>query len=166
MSFWIVTDACSDLPRDYILAQNKLMVIPMHYQADDSDMLLDLMSEDFEKNTLSFYDKMRGGASTKTAQINQGTWEESVKDILNAGEDVLILAFSGGLSSTAQQAILAAEELSEQYPERKIYAVDTLCASMGEGLFVHYVLQYRDNGHNIDDCRKWAEENNKNVRRS
>ncbi len=163
MSYWIVTDACCDLPRDYILAQDKLKVVPMLFQADDEEQLLDLTAPDCAAQISAFYAKMRAGAKTRTAQINQQRWEEALEPLLKAGEDVLALVFSSGLSSTAPMAALAVASLQARYPERKIFAVDSLCASVGEGLFVHEALQRRNQGMPIAALRDWAEQNRQRV---
>lgn len=72
---------------------------------------------------------------------------------------MLILAFSSGLSTTCQSARLSAQELSEKYPERKVYAVDTLCASLGQGLLVWHAVQEKNKGKSIEAVREWVEEN-------
>ena len=158
MSFWILTDACSDLPCEYIRKQAKFHVVPMLYSANQEEAYLDLTQEDSAEKTRQFYAKMRGGALTHTSQVNQKTWEEAAEKHLIDGEDVLILAFSSGLSSTAQMAALACEELRQRYPNRRIASVDSLCASLGEGLFVHYCLQYRDAGHSLEETRVYGED--------
>ncbi|MBQ8136284.1 MAG: DegV family protein [Clostridia bacterium] len=158
MSFWILTDACSDLPCDYIRKQDQFQVVPMLYSADQEEAYLDLTREDCFENTRNFYAKMRGGASTHTGQVNQKTWEEAAEQHLKDGEDVLILAFSSGLSGTAHMAALACEELKQRYPERQIASVDSLGASLGEGLFVHHCLKYRDAGHTFEETRAFGEE--------
>ena len=78
---------------------------------------------------------------------------------LAAGKDVLVLAFSSGLSTTYQSAVIAAEELGEKYPERTIRVVDTLCASMGQGLLVWYACKKRDEGLSLDALYSWVMEN-------
>ena len=80
----------------------------------------------------AFYESLRAGATAKTAAANRGTFIESFEPIVAAGEDLLYIGFSSGLSATFQAAKGAAEDLSEKYPDRKIYAVDSLAASMGE----------------------------------
>ncbi len=163
MPYWIVTDACCDLPEKYIHSHACLMVVPMLYQADDDEKLLDLESADAERETLAFYDRMRAGASTRTSAINEASWIAHVEPLLQAGNDVLILAFSGGLSNTADQAAMAVKLLKEKYPDRRICSVDSLSASLGEGLFVHRVLEKRDGGMDFDACARWAEENVQNT---
>ena len=78
---------------------------------------------------------------------------EAIEPLLQAGRDVLVLAFSSGLSATFQSSKLAVEELSEKYPERKLYTVDTLCASLGQGLLVWYAAQERKKGRTIEEVR-------------
>ena len=77
---------------------------------------------------------------------------------LAAGEDVLVLSFSSGLSTTYQSAMIAADDLREKYPQRQIRVVDTLCASLGQGLFVHYACRKRDEGLTLDELTAWCEE--------
>ena len=163
MPFWIVTDACCDLPEEYIHSHTNLKVVPMLYQADGEAHLLDLESRDAGKETKAFYDKMRAGAVTKTSAINEASWIKYVEPILKGGEDALILVFSSGLSNTASQAAMAAEALKEKYPDRKVRTVDSLSASLGEGLFVHRVLMQRDAGMGFDECAEWAEKNVQNT---
>jgi len=84
---------------------------------------------------------------------------EAIEPLLQAGRDVLVLAFSSGLSATFQSSKLAVEELSEKYPERKLYTVDTLCASLGQGLLVWYAARMKNEGRGIGAVRDWLEEN-------
>lgn len=161
--FWIVTDACCDLPEEYIHSHKYLKVVPMLYQADDDSRMLDLESKDAAKETKAFYDRMRAGASTKTASVNEASWIEYVEPLLKEGSDVLLLPFSSGLSVTASQAALAVETLKKKYPDRKIRSVDSLCASLGQGLFVHRVMEQRDRGMAFDECAEWAEKNVQNT---
>ncbi len=160
MSFWILTDACCDLPAEYINRQHFLKVVPMVYNVNDSECLHDPLNTDSDIRTRDFYNQMRSGAMTHTAQINEQVWTEYTEPLLKKGYDVLILAFSSGLSSTAHSASKAAEALSEKYPDRRVVSVDSLCASTGEGLFVHHVIRYRDQGegHSLEECAQYASE--------
>ena len=78
---------------------------------------------------------------------------------LQEGRDVLVLTFSSGLSTTYQSAVIAADDLKEKYPHRSIRVVDTLCASLGQGLLVHYACQKRDEGLSLNALADWVEEN-------
>ena len=82
-----------------------------------------------------------------------------MESALSAGKDVLVLAFSSGLSTTYQSAVIAAEELGEKYPDRSIRVVDTLCASMGQGLLVWYACKKRDEGMSLEELYGWCLEN-------
>lgn len=94
-----------------------------------------------------------------TAAVNVAEYQAHLEPILAAGKDVLVLAFSSGLSTTCNSARIAAQELSEAYPERKILVVDTLCASLGQGLLVWYAARMRQSGKSIEEVRDWAEAN-------
>lgn len=107
----------------------------------------------------AFYESLRAGATAKTAAANRGTFIESFEPIVAAGEDLLYIGFSSGLSATFQAAKGAAEELSEKYPDRKIYAVDSLAASMGEGLLVYLAAKKQKEGASIEEVRDFLEEN-------
>ena len=105
-----------------------------------------------------FYDMLRAGELATTSAVNVAEYTQAVEPILQEGKDVLILAFSSGLSSTYQASVLAAGELREKYPDRKIYTVDTLCASLGQGLLVYLAAQEQRKGKSIEEVRDWAEE--------
>ena len=90
-------------------------------------------------------------------------YTEALEPLLQAGKDVLILAFSSGLSTTCNSAVIAAQELGEKYPDRKIFAVDTLCASLGQGLLVWYAAKARERGGTIEEVRDWVEDRKLNL---
>lgn len=106
-----------------------------------------------------FYDKVRAGSMPTTSQITPMDFKEAVGPILAGGEDVLYLAFSSGLSGTYNNSRIAFAELAEEYPQRKVICVDTLGASMGEGLLVYLACQQRDKGKSIEEVAQWVEEN-------
>ena len=86
-----------------------------------------------------------------------------IEPVLSSGEDALVLAFSSGLSTTYQSAVIAAQELQEMYPDRQIRVVDSLCASMGQGLLLWYACQQRDAGLSLEELTAWCEENKLNL---
>ena len=159
MSFWIVTDACSDLPADYIAKQNQLHIVPMSYQIEGKVYEIDLTDETLHTRVHDFYEKLQNGAVATTFQVNQIEWVERVTPLLDKGEDVLMLVLSSSLSGMYGTSVAAVNELRKKYPERKIYTIDTRCASLGEGLLVHYTLQYRDAGHSIEETYQWVQDN-------
>ena len=106
-----------------------------------------------------FYAKLRSGIPATTAAVNVGEFTDKMEPILQAGKDILIPAFSSGLSTTYNSALIAAADLSERYPDRKIYVVDTLAASLGQGLLVYLAAQKKAAGASIEEVRDWLEEN-------
>jgi len=109
----------------------------------------------FEK----FYKAMTDGAETKTAQVNADEYISFFTPLLEAGNDILHISFSSGLSGSYNSAIIAKNELAEKFPGRKLYIVDSLAASSGYGLLVDKIADLRDDGMEIDDLYKWVEEN-------
>ena len=152
MSYRIITDTCCDFPQ-HMYEELNLTVVPLtlNFQGKEHN--------DFtEEFILSMYRGMRAGETGSTAAVNPEGWANAIESALCAGEDVLVLAFSSGLSATYQSAVIAADELAEKYPERKIRVVDTLCASLGQGLFVWYACKKRDEGLSLDALFDWCEE--------
>jgi DegV family protein with EDD domain len=159
MSFWIVTDACCDLPADYIEKQKKLYVVPMSYQIDGEVHEIRLTDRTLPDQVNAFYEKLENGSVATTFQVTQDEWTEHVTPLLEQGEDVLMLVFSGSLSGMYLTAKAAEAELSKKYPERRIVAFDTRCASLGEGLLVDYAIRYRDAGHSFEETLQWVTDN-------
>ena len=105
------------------------------------------------------YDGVRAGEMPTTSAVNPDGWATVMKPALDEGMDVLCLCFSSGLSTTYQSAVIAAEELKEEYPGRTIRVVDTLCAALGEGLLVWHACRHRDAGESLEQVYTWVEEN-------
>ena len=151
MSYCIVTDSCCDFPQK-LYGQLQLTMIPLslHYRgAEHTDL-----SEKFLKQ---MYKGLRAGEHATTSAANPALWKQALTPILESGKDALVLAFSSGLSTTYQSAVIAAEELQENYPARTVRVVDTLCASMGQGLLVWYACQKRDEGMPLEELTAWCE---------
>ena len=128
----IFTDTSANLPAAYI-QKYSLRVIPLHYSINGVQAEQD-PTIDFDGKT--YYDAMRSGAPVSTAMINLAAFLEPLHEALAAGDDVIYIGMSGGISGTAHAAAMAVEELQEEFPERKIAAIDTYAASLGEGLQV------------------------------
>ena len=156
----IITDSCCDLTQTMADELN-LVVAPLtvNYKGQEFQNYLDGRTLD----TKEFYNGLREGELTSTAAANPSLWAEIIKPALEAGEDVLVLAFSSGLSTTCNAARIAAEELQETYPDRKIYVVDTLCASMGQGLLCWHAVKLQKNGATLEEARDFCEENKLNL---
>ncbi len=110
-----------------------------------------------------FYKYLREGGSAKTSAINSSVYEELFRAELEKGNDIVHLGFSSGLSATYNCARLAAEELAEEFPDNKIYVVDTLCASLGQGLLVYLCAQKKLAGATADEVYSYAEETKNRI---
>ena len=154
--FVIVTDSSCDLP-DELVRKLELHVAPLAFIMGDETY--HNYPDNREMSPEEFYSRQKQGQMATTNAVNVGQAAEVLEPILQEGRDVLVLAFSSGLSATYDSARLAGEELREKYPERKLFVVDTLCASMGEGLLVWHAGQLKKQGKTIEEVRDWAEEN-------
>ncbi len=152
--FKILTDSCSDLS-PALVQDLELDVFPMTFVLSGQEY--QNYPDDRMMANREFYDRLRGGEMATTVAVNPTQWADMARPYLEQGLDVLILAFSSGLSTTAHNARLAAEELHEEFPDRRVEVVDTLCASMGEGLFCYHVAKKRLSGATLDETRDYAE---------
>ena len=157
MSYRIITDNCCDFPAEMYEELN-LSVVPLVVRFQGKEV-----SQYSEKWLKKMYAGLRAGEEATTSAVNPQGWSEAIEPVLAAGEDALVLAFSSGLSTTYQSAVIAATELSEKYPDRKIRVIDTLCASLGQGLLVWYACQKRDEGMDFDGLADWLEEHKLNL---
>lgn len=110
-----------------------------------------------------FYANIAAGAQPTTSQVSVGEFIELWTPFLEAGRDVLHISLSSGISGEFESASMAAKQLSEQFPERKIIALDSLAASSGYGMLVEYVADKRDEGASIDECCQWVLDNRLRV---
>lgn len=153
-NFIITTDTTSDLPADYV-RKHQLGMMSLTYTINDSTYTWE--------NPLpvnEFYDYMRAGSLPTTSQVNPEEAKALFESILTAQDtDILHIAFSSGLSGSYNSARIAAAELMEIYPNRRILVVDSLCASLGEGLLVHKAVTLREQGSSIEETAAWLEEN-------
>ena len=153
MDFQIITDSCCDFPTP-MYGQLGLSFVPLTVEFRGNT------SDDRNDDTLKdMYQGLRAGEVAKTSAVNPSRWSQAMEKALAAGKDVLVLAFSSGLSTTYQSAVIAAEELKDAYPDRKIQVIDTLCASMGQGLLVWYACKKRDEGLSLDEVAQWVLDN-------
>lgn len=152
----IMTDSSCDLPAS-LAAELELTVLPLTVTIDGKSYTNFL--DEREITFKDCYASLREGCEAKTAAANVDAFEQAMEPILQAGEDILYLGFSSALSSTYNAGALAAEQLSEKYPDRKILTVDTLSASMGQGLLVYLTVQQKRAGATIEEARDYAEKN-------
>lgn len=152
----IVTDSSADLDVQ-LVEETGVEVLPLSFLMEEKSY--QNYPDNREMDPHAFYEKLRAGSTATTSAVNVGQYIDFCVPHLEAGRDVLILAFSSGLSATCRSAQLAAEELTEKYPDRKILVVDTLCASLGQGLLVWLAAREKQAGKSIEEVRDWAEEN-------
>lgn len=157
--YWIVTDSAIDMTKSWIDQQENLRILDLSYLMDGEAYVSDGTDESIHE----IYDAMRNGKLLKTAQVTPEMWENCFRELLGAGHDVLTIAFSSGLSGTCSAAFTAAEEVRADYPERKLLVIDSLQASAGEGLMVHYAIKNREKGMSIEDNAAWVEKNVQNF---
>lgn len=158
MPYQIMTDSCCDLTRDTCDAL-QIPLAPLTLILDEAPQ------ENFtcQEQVDAFYDRLRQGAAASTAAVNPEGWKRILVPALDQGKDVLVLCFSGALSATCQAARIAAEELAERYPSRRICICDTLCACLGQGFLVYHACQLRDQGADFDTLCRWVEEHKLRV---
>ena len=156
-NYQIITDSGCDLPNEILEKLDlKMVSLSMIFRGKT---LPDSVSGD----TKAFYDAMRQGESATTSAVNPDGWAVAMENVLAQGLDALVITFSSGLSTTYQSAMIAADDLREKYPNRKIIVVDSKCASLGQGLLCHYAAKKRDEGLSLEELAAWLEENKGNV---
>lgn len=159
-NYVILTDSSCDLPAS-MAAEMQIEVLPL---------TLDLDGECY-KNYLDgreigfhdFYERAKTAKNMKTSAVNQQQFMDIMEPIVAAGSDILYLGFSSGLSGTYNASILAANELNEKYPNNKIICVDTLCASLGQGMFVYLCWKEKQAGKTIEEVAAYAEQIKPNL---
>lgn len=153
MSYQIITDSCCDFTKE-MYEKLGLAVVPL---------MVNFRGQTFpDRNDESLKDMYAGlcaGEVATTSAANPGQWQELMEPYLQKGEDLLVLAFSSGLSTTYQSASMAADELRTMYPDRTISVVDSLCASLGEGLLAYYACKKRDEGMPLRELTQWLLDN-------
>ena len=154
--FQIVTDSSCDLPQA-LADELDLAVLPLHVLIGEHTYANYLDGR--EIGFREFYDKLRDGERATTSAVNVSEFTAVMEEKLKAGLDILFIGFSSGLSTTYQSGAIACGELREKYPERKIYVVDSLCASLGQGIFVYYAARKRTAGMGLEELYSWCLDN-------
>lgn len=158
MSFELVTDSCCNLAEETI-DRYGLHVLPLTFMADGEDTVYQSYLKGEKTDLSRFYKMMRDGKVFRTSLPNLSNSETLFRSLLDTGRDILYLGFSSGLSGTYEATELLAKQLRGEYPDRKIYTVDTLAASGGQGLLVWHACQHAEAGEGIDAVRDWVEGN-------
>lgn len=158
-NFRIITDSSCDLSAS-LVQELKLQVVPLQVRLEEKEF--NNYPSGSPENLLDFgdfYNALRQGSNTTTTAANPEIWRLAMEEPLSQGQDALVLAFSSGLSSTYAAAELAAKELREKYPQRNIQVVDTLCASLGQGLLVYLAAKKQQEGLSLDETAQWVRDN-------
>ena len=159
-SYVIVSGATGDMPQS-VIEEYGLHVIPMNVRVNERDYLYH--PDEKELSCKDFYTKLSAGEESVTSQITPIVFKEVFESYLKEGKDVLYIAFSSGLSGTYNSARLIADELSEQYPERRLVCIDSLCASIGEGFLVYLAGKMRKEGKSFDEVVEFVTNNRTRV---
>lgn len=155
--FIISADSTVDLPKEF-LEEKQVPIVSLSY------IIAGATYKDGEGLTSKeFYDKIREGAMPTTSQVNPEQARDLFEPILKEGKDILHIAFTSGLSGTYNSCRIAAEELSEEYPNRKIVVIDSLCAASGGGMLLYKALELKEQGKTLDEIATWVEENKLHV---
>ena len=152
--FVLITDSTSDLSIHMINKFN-IEVLPLHFSLGGKTFKD--YSDEKEITRKEFYNRIRQGETSVTSQINPEDFIKAFKPHLEKQIDILYIAFSSGLSGTYSSACMASNELKEIYPDRRIIIIDSLCASLGEGLLVYLAALEKQKGMSIDQLAKWVE---------
>ena len=156
-NYVITTDNNADLPEEFY-KEHPIGCTYFSYTLDGKEYT--------KENFLpveEFYSKMRAGSMPTTSQVNPERVRALFEPYLKEGKDILHIAFSSGLSGTFNSCRIAAQELMEEYPERKIRVVDSLAASLGQGLLVYLAQRRKEEGADFDSVAQWTEEHKKNI---
>lgn len=155
--FKLVTDNTADLPLEYLRLHDVDYMFLSYILEGEAYV------KGKELNWKEFYALMRSGKMPTTSQVNPDEAKSFFEECIKENQEILCLAFSSGLSGTCNSARIAAEEIMEEHPGVKIVVIDSLCASLGEGLFVHKAVQLRDQGKSLEEAAEWLEEHKLNF---
>ena len=159
-NYKIITDSTCDLPST-VIRELDVHIIPMEYILDEVSHFQDI--EDEGEKTASFYGSLREGKVSSTSMINTVRFMDVFEPYLKAGQDILHISFSSALSGSYNASRMAAEELKELYPERKILVLDSIAASIGQGLLVYHAVLKKRQGLTHEELYVWLEENKKQI---
>lgn len=159
-NYLLVTDATCDLDIETVEKYN-IEVLPMSARLGDKEYMhyYDFREISFE----DFYEAIRQGQLSSTSQITPHQYIEHLSPMLEAGNDILYICFTSGLSNSYQSSLLAQKELQEKFPERKLVIIDSLNACTGEGYTVYHAALNKEKGMGLEENAKWIEDNRQNL---
>lgn len=156
LDYVIVTDSTADLPVK-LVEELGIHVVPMSFEMNNQSYMH--YSDAREMSIKEFYNHIRDGKTSKTTLINYATYMEAFEPILKEGKDILYIAFSSGLSGTYNNSQIIIQELLEAYPDRQIISIDSISASVGEGMLVYNAAQKKKEGLSLDQLKEWIDQN-------
>ncbi|MDD3368319.1 MAG: DegV family protein [Lachnospiraceae bacterium] len=157
--FKIVTDSTADLPESF-LAEHHIGLMHLSYTFGEDNYG---GTTGRELSSQEFYNRIRNGEMPVTSQVNPDQATEKLEEYLLENHNILYLAFSSGLSGTYNSVVIAAQEMAEKYPESNIMVLDTLCASLGEGLLVYYAVKMQQEGRSLEQTYEWLSSHRQNL---
>lgn len=158
MGYILSTDSCCDLPQE-MLERYKIRTIALSYNINGTDYTDTSDIEDLQ----AFYSRMRAGEMPKTSQINMQQFVDYFEPMLKEGMDILHISFSSALSGSCASAFLAQAALAERYPQAKLYVLDSVSASLGEGLLVWHAANMLEAGSSAEQVYNWCEQNKRKI---
>ena len=156
----IMTDSCCDLT-DQMARDLELEVLPLTMHMDGQDYPNDLAGTAISNQ--EFYKRIRAGKLATTSAVNVGQFQDAMSRVLESGRDIVCVCFSSALSTTYQSAVIAAEDLRTEFPEAEIHVVDSLSASLGQGLLLYLAVEQKRKGLTAAELAKWVEDNRLTV---
>ena len=156
----LMTDSCCDLT-DYMARELELEVLPLTMHMDGQDYPNDLAGTAISNQ--EFYKRIRAGKLATTSAVNVGQFQDAMRRVLESGRDIVCVCFSSALSTTYQSAVIAAEDLRAEFPEAEIHVVDSLSASLGQGLLLYLAVEQKRKGLTAAELAKWVEDNRLTV---
>lgn len=156
----IMTDSCCDLT-DQMARDLELEVLPLTMHMDGQDYPNDLAGTAISNQ--EFYKRIRAGKLATTSAVNVGQFQDAMRRVLEGGRDIVCVCFSSALSTTYQSAVIAAEDLRAEFPEAEIHVVDSLSASLGQGLLLYLAVEQKRKGLTAAELAKWVEDNRLTV---
>ena len=152
----IMTDSCCDLT-DQMARELELEVLPLTMHMDGQDYPNDLAGTAISNQ--EFYKRIRAGKLATTSAVNVGQFQDAMRRVLESGRDIVCVCFSSALSTTYQSAVIAAEDLRAEFPEAEIHVVDSLSASLGQGLLLYLAVEQKRKGLTAAELAQWVEDN-------
>lgn len=156
-NYLIYTDSAADMPR-HVYEEYDVRIIPMEYVVNGKVYTFYTNSPDHDKECDALFEAQRNNADVSTTQITPFVYVENWQKDMEAGNDILYISFSSGMSATYDNAKIAAEQLREDFPDRKIFVTDSLSATQGQGVLVYSALLNRANGMSLEDNAAWVTE--------